>query len=373
MKKNLKAYFPFLLSIIVISFMVGLSEAFNQKELIFPEIAALSIGCLITPNQPWKVSKIKLFFSITINAFLGILIVSYIHLPLWLNITLGFIISIVMLCFMKITFYPIISAIILPIILGTTTVVYPIAASTLTGIIIILQLLLEKYMGKEKQHDTIADIHFRADILLWLKRLLIVSICAVICTRLDLIFLIAPPLIVAFTELSSPHSKARNKPVKTVLFVCSGAIVGSLTRYYLSIKLSLPLYICTIIIFIALFFVAKKTNIYFPPAGAIATLSMLVDNSVVLIYPCEIIIGFSALTLFSLLFFTSLNNYRVIAHNSYIFFKKEVLTIMSKKNKSRNATDYMGKSKLRRNAEENDSTNNRSQSQDCMKGSENCK
>ena len=59
MKNSFKVYFPFLLSIILISFMIGLSEAFNQKELIFPEIGAISIGCLIAPIQPWKVSKMS--------------------------------------------------------------------------------------------------------------------------------------------------------------------------------------------------------------------------------------------------------------------------------------------------------------------------
>ena len=40
--------------------MVGVSELMGEKEIIFPEMAALTIGMWIVDKKVWTVSRLKL-------------------------------------------------------------------------------------------------------------------------------------------------------------------------------------------------------------------------------------------------------------------------------------------------------------------------
>lgn len=301
--KNRRNFIFFTISAILVSLMVMLSEITGEREIIFPEITALALGCIVAPKQPWKVTKLKLFFAITINSALGVLIARYVKLPLFVNIILGYVISIVLLNIMKISFYPMISAIILPVIIGTTSIIYPVCAISMTGIILIIQILSEHYGFKEKPVESMVKEISSFDFLVWIVRLALVCILALVCVKTGYVFAIAPPLLVAFTELSDTNCKARNKPIHIYLLVCSGAVTGSILRYALNVKLGVPLCLCTMMTMIILFIFMNKFSIFFPPAGAIATLSMLVKKEMIMIYPVQIIIGFFVLMCLSLLVF----------------------------------------------------------------------
>ena len=42
--------------------MVWLAELSGEKEIIFPEICALTIGAWVSEQQPWAVNKRRIFF-----------------------------------------------------------------------------------------------------------------------------------------------------------------------------------------------------------------------------------------------------------------------------------------------------------------------
>ena len=129
----------------MVCLMVGVSQWLNEPEIIFPEITALTIGSWLAPKQVWKTSPIKLILLILIYAILGVLMVRYIDLFLELKIIVAFTICSVGLLISKTTFAPLISACILPILMGTESWIYPIAATFMTIIIVIVQKFLQDY------------------------------------------------------------------------------------------------------------------------------------------------------------------------------------------------------------------------------------
>ena len=57
--------------------MVGVSELMGEKEIIFPEMAALTIGMWIVDKKVWTVSRLKLVLLMSIGAIVGVCIVRY--------------------------------------------------------------------------------------------------------------------------------------------------------------------------------------------------------------------------------------------------------------------------------------------------------
>lgn len=47
--------------------MVGVSELMGEKEIIFPEMAALTIGMWIVDKKVWTVSRLKLVLLMSIG------------------------------------------------------------------------------------------------------------------------------------------------------------------------------------------------------------------------------------------------------------------------------------------------------------------
>ena len=123
----------------MVCLMVGVSQWLNEPEIIFPEITALTIGSWLAPKQVWKTSPIKLILLILIYAILGVLMVRYIDIFLELKIIVAFTICSVGLLISKTTFAPLISACILPILMGTESWIYPIAATFMTIIIVLFK------------------------------------------------------------------------------------------------------------------------------------------------------------------------------------------------------------------------------------------
>ena len=62
--------------------MVGVSELLGEKEIIFPEITALTVGAIAAPKHSWKVSRARMILLIAVCSVIGILIVrlSLIHI-----------------------------------------------------------------------------------------------------------------------------------------------------------------------------------------------------------------------------------------------------------------------------------------------------
>ena len=287
--------------------MVFVAEVSRETEIIFPEICALTIGAWVSEQQPWKTNKRRIFILMSLAALFGVLVVKFINAALIIQVCLCFAFTGFILTLFKTNFVPIISACILPVYLKTNSWIYPISVSLMSLIIIVAQWLMEKYHFRPVNNFIPCEFNIKNQIIKWSKLLIIFALIALIPFKTHQIYFLAPPLIVMFTELSNPQSPARTKPLYIVGLMTFASFVGCSLRLLLNEYLELPLYICTTLACVILFFALDKLKIYFPPAGAILLIPMILDKSLLIRFPLEVFIGAVILSFCAIILFRGKN------------------------------------------------------------------
>ncbi len=301
---NVKKIIPTSMAMIIVMLMIQAAYLLDNKEIIFPEIAAIAIGGLIAPKMVWNTNKRRILFFITLCAVFGIGIVRYVPLPLWMQMTIAFFISQILFIYSGTTFAPMISAIVLPVMLQTDTVIYILSAILLTTLILVCRLVLEKadLTGQTVYQKTEAPQ--KKDYQDVLKRLLIAAVVIFAAVSFDVKFVVAPPLLVAFTEFSKPSCGARKRAFTAVLLTGASALIGAVFRYLLCIRfLELPLSFAAALTILAVILLMKKVAMFIPPAAAVSILAMLIPAPAVPWFPLQITLGATVAMAAALVFF----------------------------------------------------------------------
>ena len=304
----------YMISLIFTILMVFVAEFTDELEIIFPEILALLSGAWIADTQPWKVSKKQLFLLISLSSFVGVIIVKYIYVHTLIKIAIAFTFSFLILTLSKTTIIPLISACILPILLNTSTWIYPISVTIMCALIVIIQYFMEILCIRHKENnavilsDSVATLELEDNkikniIIKYFKSLTIILFVALFPVITNNLFFIAPPLIVTFMEFSDINSPARKNAKKIVVLIGITALVGSMGKLFLNVYLQLPLYLVCTIVTICVFIIFEKNNIIFPPAAAISLLPLLLNKNSLYIYPIEVFIGSCIFITLALLIF----------------------------------------------------------------------
>lgn len=294
MKEKFKTYaIADVMAIILVAVMVFASEYFGEREIIFPEMAALSVGYLVSKKRGWMVNDSRILGLITGCAVLGVLIVRYINIGDYLEVLMAFIISQIIFLYSGTTLAPFISAMVLPVVLQTTTWVYPISAFILTAVLILGHRLLLKLGIREDEEYTPVRLDSKEDKKDALIRVLILAVVGAAAYASGFKFAIAPPLLVAFAELSRPGNKAKKKPFKTIALLTLCALEGAVIRYVLVLKLGFSLTFAAAVIMLIALLIIHMFDMYMPPAGAIAILSILIPAEAVATFPLQVFAGVS--------------------------------------------------------------------------------
>ena len=303
MNKFIKNTIPYISTLLLVGLMVGVAELLNEKEIIFPEITALAVGYMVAQKRSWKVNGKRMLLLITICATVGVLIVRYSGLTLFPQMIIAFSFAQILFMFSGTTFAPFVSAIVLPVMMQTKSFIYPISAVVLTILVIgFHQLFLKMEIRQDEEYIPVM-LNSKDDIIDTALRIVCVAIVGFVAIYFNFKFVIAPPLLVAFTEFSRPRNKVRNKPIKTVLVITGCALVGSLSRYLFTMKLDLPLTVSALIATLIMLLILTYTKMYMPPVGAITILSMIIPQSSVTTYTLQIFVGSVVIILLSRVFF----------------------------------------------------------------------
>lgn len=289
-----KSFLSSFLTIFVISLMVFASEVFGEREIIFPEIIALSIGCFLTPNLPWNTNYFRMFVFIMFCAVLGVLIVVFLPIPISVQFIIAFSLGQILLFVSKTGFAPMISAISLPVLIQTKSSSYLISAFSFTLLLILFRFLLEKFDLKQKREfipNQINSLSIKEFSIGFLFRTILVLLFTFFALKYDFKFMVAPPLLVAFTELTNKNNKIINKKVQATILIILCAFFGAFTRYFLTMKFGLPLTVSAFGASVFLIITLKIFKIYFPPAGAMTILAMLIPENYVVFYPLQVALG----------------------------------------------------------------------------------
>ncbi len=293
--KRFVSWIPLLCAALLIGCMVGAAELFQNKEIIFPEVAAIAAGSLLTPKLAWHTDALHTFAAIAVCAVLGLCIVLWLPGAVWLQMSVAYLLASALFLLSRTSFAPMISAAVLPVLLQTESAVYTAAACILTAAILLLRAILVRC-------GILSDAPFEklpkpdaAGILQAVLRWLLVTAVIFAALKLDIRYAAAPPLLVAFTEFWKPEAVSRKRPAAVIalLFFCAGC--ACVLRYLLCVRLSLMPCIAAFLTVPAVYGIMKRIGLMLPPASAVAILAFLIPEQALLVFPFQILCGITVL------------------------------------------------------------------------------
>ena len=287
---KLKNILPAALAVLTVMLMTAVAELSGEKEILFPEIAAIAAGALIAPKFAWKTSKLRLFVLICIGSVIGLLISMFVPFSVSAKLCIAFLAASLLFRFSGTTFAPVISSVVLPVMLGTDSAIYPIAAAVLTFLILMERLLIEKLGIAEKSEFSPEPMPDKNAIILLAARWLIGSIAIVLAVGNGFGLAAAPPLLVAFTEFCRKDSAVRKRPAAITLLIVVCALVGAVCRFVFTL-LGWKMFIAAGVTMLIVCIIMKSVKLFVPPAAALSVLAFLIPEEAVVTYPLQIAAG----------------------------------------------------------------------------------
>lgn len=310
------------LTVLIVVIMTAAAEWLKQPEIIFPEVAAVGTGLLAAPKIPWKTTLPKVVLLISISAVAGFLISVGIDAPLWIKMMTGYALVQLIFLYSGTTFAPIISATVLPVLMHTDSVVYPVSAVLLT----LLTACTAALFYRLKRHQTGEATELAAGVPFpdarerrtFFCRMAVAGVFMAFVLPWNVLYATAPPLLVALTEWTRPGSPGRRHPVKAVLLIFGAGISGCLCRMLFSVGLSLPLTVSAGAAILLLLLLMKSMTMYLPPAAALAILPMRIPQEALLTYPLQILLGAAVYMAAALILFRCFPEKRSPDHHSAV-------------------------------------------------------
>ena len=271
--------------------MVCLAAFFHINEFIFPEMAALTVGCWIVNKQVWAYKRWHLIVITSIAALSGTLIVYFSKLDIASNMLLGFIFAVILLTVSRTSIRPIISAALLPILMNSDSFLYPTFVFILTLLLVLVQKLLEKNHIRTENKFIPFPIERVTRFIHWLILAVFLSPLLYSASYFEYKYCLLPPLIVTYVEFCNANSGFIQRPVSTVLLMTISSIIGCILAYlsygqsYIIIGLAAG---CTLLLIFLIFHFYKKS---FAPATAISLVPFIIPFGQLSYIPFYVFIG----------------------------------------------------------------------------------
>ena len=277
----------------VVLMMVLLSIMSDEREVIFPEVGAIAAGMFLTPHRSWMTNGRRMFALLLVGGVIGMGIVRFLPLPVMAQMITGYIAALLIQSLSGTSFVPMISALVLPVLLQTRSIWYLISLVIFSLTIIGIRKLLEKMGIKGSEEYIPMERSIKPSLTVF--RIIMASIMIAIALGTGLRFIAAPPLLVAFTELSAHNNRViRLHPIRVIMLMLLSSASGAWVRLLfagLPACFTLLAVLISTMIFLVVFYNAGPMV---PPAGAVMVLAYLVPEKALLIYPLEILIGIGA-------------------------------------------------------------------------------
>lgn len=283
-------------ALLLIAAMFAVAEYSGQGEIIFPEIAALALGAWIMDRPPWQGSALHFWISPTLAALTGVLIVRFFDYAPFPMITAAFCLVVLQLKLLRSGVLPSISAAILAIITRCDSWQYPLSVCVLTATVSLGHRYLNSNApvgkpatgpGKEPEENVWSQTEFAH----WGKLLATVMLMSTVASVSGQMFVVAPPLIVAFVELSKPGGRLRDRWGAILGLLVFAAFSGVFWYALLHTTLGWPLWLSACVATLTVFFAYNRLRFPFPPVVAIALLPTIVPAESLWSYPWQVAAG----------------------------------------------------------------------------------
>lgn len=280
-------------SILLVMAMVVIAGRLGSNDVIFPEIAALTFGAWVLRERPWPGPAWTLWLSPTLGAVTGVLVLRFVPASLAIAVCCAFVLVLLELQVSRSSISPTFSAAVLPIITHIHGWVYPVSVCLMTGIIAIVAGHKERRNAAEVARTQPVCCFTRGHHTLayYGKLALCVLVVAGVAMRSTWTFIIAPPLLVAFVELTQPECSWRGKGGRLLLLLTASAAAGTLWVEGALRLLPDALWLAAGLAVVTVFALIRLLRLASPPAFALALLPMILPRAMLLTYPLQVLIG----------------------------------------------------------------------------------
>lgn len=271
--------------------MAAVAELTGQRETLFPEAGALCVGLWLMPKSVWNVRAWQIPFLLTLAALVGLAVNCFVPFGFALRFLLAFCGVALLLRVVRCNMYPVVSAAMLPVLIGTTSWVYPVS-------VLVLSILLA--LGRRwLPQTTRVDYHpFGLMHWVWLAAALGLFVAATMVVqrlgrqpRLVMVrFAMVPPLVVTMIEFANRRSGFRKRPCTIWVLLVVAAVVGTASEWVLHRLAGIPavLGVALSTTVMLLFFRRFKP---FAPALAIVLVPLLLPYGVLMWFPLLVTVG----------------------------------------------------------------------------------
>jgi len=296
-----------LAALLLVLGMYAAAERYGSKELLFPELSALVLGAWVMKTMPWPTRPLNLWLSPTLAA--AIVIMRSLGHSTLVMIGAAFVLVALQLKLFRSGVLPSLSAAILPIVTHTDKWCYPLAVCASTAAVALGRFLLEASAPGSSASspcappDKASGRSSGQELLHWSKLLVGVVAVAAVALTSRLSFMIAPPLIVTFVELSNPRGALMRKAWRILALLVLAALSGVLWLYLVNQVLHGSILISVGLSLASVFLFFRFAGLSFPPAMAIGLLPTLLPAQQWWSYPVHVGLGSGAFLLVSRLCF----------------------------------------------------------------------
>lgn len=270
--------------------MVAAAELFGEQEILFPEIAALAAGMWVIDKQVWRIGRRQAVWMMTLAAAFGWL-VARLGLPAMAAIALTFLFAAGCQLLTRTSLAPMLSACMLPVLLGADSPVYPVAVFILTLTLSGGQLWMERRKLREPLCPVFHLPKRKQEGILWLRMFAVLMLLITVPLHAGLRYCILPPLVVTFVEFSRPGAGLHKAAVTIYGLLVAGAVLGAGFRGLFCIGLGMPTATAAVAACACLFALFEWRGRIFAPAGAVALIPLLLPAGDLLFYPPQVAAG----------------------------------------------------------------------------------
>ncbi len=312
------------LAILLVTGMVAVAGYTLRKEMIFPEVAALAFGAWVMEETPWKGVKLNLWLSPTLAALTGVLMMRFFPYSPFFMVAAAFMLVALQLALLRSSVMPSISAAILPLLLKCDSWYYLLCVCVFTGIIAAGRHLADRSRRRGNKDRAVPPGKWDAmstesktwpnegnagereaapGLAHWSKLLAALMAVSAVALGFHWIFVIAPPLIVSFVEISKPDGPLRTKLRGIFMLLSLAAFSGAVCVYLMHVVMHWPLWVPAGVSVLSVFIICELLQLHFPPAAAIALLPVIIPPGSLWSYPLNVALGSAVFILISALWF----------------------------------------------------------------------
>ena len=283
-----KRYF---VSLCLVACMAAAADLLGEKEVIFPEAAALAVGWWIVDKRVWRVNACQLAGLLTAGATAGVCIVRYSPGQLPVNLCLAFVFAAVCLMLTRCTLIPLVSACMLPVLMGTESWVYPVSVAGLSAIFGLVRRGMERAGWRQPDaYGPPAAVSGR-ELGGWCGMLVCVAAVAFLAAAVSAVYLVLPPLVVTFVEFVRSKAGFRNRPVQVVGLLTGAAGAGTLCQWVEHDLWGWPEWAVALTAFGIMLVVFERIGKFFAPAAAVSLVPLVVPREALPWLPVQVAAG----------------------------------------------------------------------------------